>query len=109
MDKKEQKDYGEVPSLQLKIYENIPIPDLPVNTSDTAKSVDSLFLLSLFIFASRGTLSFYCRDLLEFVGCISSQEAIFSYHRHGENTFNTSTFCDVDALSVLGKSTFYPS
>lgn len=27
------KDKAEVPSLQLKIYERIPIPDLPVNTS----------------------------------------------------------------------------
>lgn len=45
MDEKETKNKVEVPTLQLKIYERIPIPDLPVNTSDTAKSVASLFYL----------------------------------------------------------------
>lgn len=48
MDEKETKDKDEVPSLRLKIYERIPIPDLPVNTSDTAKSVDSLFVFHFF-------------------------------------------------------------
>lgn len=50
MDEKETKDKDEVPSLRLKIYERIPIPDLPVNTSDTAKSVDSLFVFHFFSF-----------------------------------------------------------
>lgn len=50
MDEKETKDKDEVPSLRLKIYERIPIPDLPVNTSDTAKSVDSLFVFYFFSF-----------------------------------------------------------
>lgn len=31
--KSDNEDKAEVPSLQLKIYERIPIPDLPVNTS----------------------------------------------------------------------------
>jgi hypothetical protein len=30
----------EVPPLQLKIFERIPIPDLPVNTSETAMSIN---------------------------------------------------------------------
>lgn len=30
---------AEVPPLQLKIFERIPIPDLPVNTSETAMSI----------------------------------------------------------------------
>lgn len=42
MSKSDAKDKVEVPSLQLKIYERIPIPDLPVNTSKTAMSVVSL-------------------------------------------------------------------
>lgn len=31
-DKGESEDTAEVPLLQLKIYERIPIPDLPVNS-----------------------------------------------------------------------------
>lgn len=32
MGERNTKDEDEVPELQLKIYERIPIPDLPVNT-----------------------------------------------------------------------------
>ncbi|KAJ6404475.1 hypothetical protein OIU84_012624 [Salix udensis] len=46
------KDKDEVPALQLKIYERIPIPDLPVNTSDTAISVVAF---SHFVLVSCGT------------------------------------------------------
>jgi hypothetical protein len=43
------KDKADVPALQLKIYERIPIPDLPVNTSDTAISVDAFTFCSSFL------------------------------------------------------------
>lgn len=33
MDEIEAMDTSEIPSLQLKIYETIPIPELPVNIS----------------------------------------------------------------------------
>lgn len=58
MDEKETKDKDEVPSLRLKIYERIPIPDLPVNTSDTAKFVDSL-CVSFFFILFRVTFFIY--------------------------------------------------
>jgi hypothetical protein len=38
--KSDAENEAEVQSLQLKIYERIPIPDLPVNTSETAMSVN---------------------------------------------------------------------
>jgi hypothetical protein len=105
VDKKEFKDDAGVPSLQLKIYERIPIPDLAVNTSNTAKSVDIFFNLMLFSFhlcffffacaLQVFTINFHI--VVEFVGYISSQEAIFPYHRHGMvrmNMLNTSLLCD---------------
>ena len=38
----DSKDKAEVPSLQLKIYERIPIPDLAVSTFNIALSVNAL-------------------------------------------------------------------
>ena len=64
MDEKETKDKDEVPSLRLKIYERIPIPDLPVNTSDTAKSVDSLCVSCFFHFISCNFFYLFFRHLL---------------------------------------------
>lgn len=46
-DEGETEDTAEVPLLQLKIYERIPIPDLPVNTYAQCMSM-TLFFQILF-------------------------------------------------------------
>lgn len=80
MDEKETKDKDEVPSLQLKIYERIPIPDLPVNNSDTTTFVDSVSCITFFSFYLRSLFSLMFQELTikfyivfkYFVGYISS-------------------------------------
>lgn len=47
MSDREIKDQAQVPSLKLKIYERIPIPDLPVNTSTFSINL-CLFIAMLF-------------------------------------------------------------
>lgn len=50
----ESKYKSEVPSLQLKIYDRIPIPDLPVNNCDTYQSSHVLCLaqvICIYLFA----------------------------------------------------------
>lgn len=59
MDETEAKDKTEVPLLQLKIYDRIPIPDLPVTTSDTADSFYILFLSHPMLFSLQKFISFW--------------------------------------------------
>lgn len=90
----ESKYKSEVPSLQLKIYERIPIPDLPVNHCDTYQS-SRVMLGSSYLYLPFCS-SFFMQCLKDFLmnfhmahvfaGCFSSQKAIFPYHRHGMNS-----------------------
>lgn len=87
MSDREIKDQAQVPSLKLKIYERIPIPDLPVNTSTFSIN---LCLFIAMLFTTDILLFFFFRlkklnlcFLTHYVGYFSSQEAIFPYTGHG--------------------------
>lgn len=55
------EDNSEAQALQLKIYERIPIPDLPVNIPKTSMSVNSLFTsYAFFIFIYLIFVLFMC-------------------------------------------------
>ncbi|KAJ4727971.1 DUF3754 family protein [Melia azedarach] len=75
MDEKETKDKDEVPSLQLKIYERIPIPDLPVIFPHKKLSFRIIDTVRLDVATILGLLAFFIN--YKFENILYSPSAIF--------------------------------
>ncbi|KAL9430464.1 hypothetical protein AB3S75_025787 [Citrus x aurantiifolia] len=75
MDEKETKDKDEVPSLRLKIYERIPIPDLPVIFPHKKLSFRIIDTVRLDVASILGLLAYFINYKFENIS--SSPSAIF--------------------------------
>ncbi|XP_044494773.1 uncharacterized protein LOC123217730 isoform X2 [Mangifera indica] len=75
IDKKETKDKTEVPPMQLKIYERIPIPDLPVIFPHKKLSFRIIDTVRLDVATIVGLLAFFIN--YKFEDILSSPSAVF--------------------------------